>query len=440
MAGSLRFGEFDLDLDAYVLRHRGASVKLEKQPMEVLILLVQRAGALVDRFEIQTRLWSADVTVEYGPAINTVIRKIRQALGDDADAPRYVETVVGKGYRFIASVERTPVGPVRPAPNAPSALPGAHEVCVRARHALEKRGEPRLRDAIRLFQDAIDIDPTCAPAYAGLADSYGQLGYGSYVAPEDSFARAAAAARRALELDPGFADAHAALGFALMYYDWDFAAAERAFTRALQLNPKSAVAHQWYAYLLTAMGCSAADAEREITNARRLDPLSAAIHIDHAYILHYYNRNEEALRAVRLALEMNPNNPLAYFWLGRIYTAEHRYADAETALEHIGPLRTWAPAMAVLGYLYGKTGRIEEANGVLEAFEDLRRSGRYASGYAIAVVHAGLGDGARAMSSLEAAYAERSHWLVWLKRDPRWNEIRSERRFEQLAAAIGLSS
>jgi DNA-binding winged helix-turn-helix (wHTH) protein len=100
-----RFAEFELDVAAYALRHRGASVKLERIPMEMLILLVERAGTMVERSEIKTQLWGAEVFVEHDAAINTAIRKIRHALGDDAAKPQFVETVVGKGYKFIAPLE-----------------------------------------------------------------------------------------------------------------------------------------------------------------------------------------------------------------------------------------------------------------------------------------------------------------------------------------------
>ena len=157
-----------------------------------------------------------------------------------------------------------------------------------------------------------------------------------------------------------------------------------------------------------------------------------------AYILHYYERNEEALRSIGLALEMNPTYAPGYFWLGRIYTSQDRYADAETALQKIGALRTWTPAMAVQGYLYAKSGRPQEARHVLAEFDDLVRQRRYASGYAIAVVYAGLGEREGVFSYLDAAYRERSHWLVWLKRDPRWNDVRSDPRFQNLVHKIGL--
>ncbi len=105
MPGPFRFGEFELNVAAYVLLRAGERVKLERIPMEVLILMVGRSGSLVGRSEIETALWGSQVFVERDSAINTAVRKIRQALGDDAEQPRFVETVVGKGYRLIAPVE-----------------------------------------------------------------------------------------------------------------------------------------------------------------------------------------------------------------------------------------------------------------------------------------------------------------------------------------------
>src|SRR5215470_6504134 len=111
MSASFRFGEFELDLAAYTLRRTGQRIKLEKIPMEVLVLLVRRPGILVNRAEIQAALWGSDVFVEHDSAINTAVRKIRRALGDDAEHPRFLETVVGKGYRFIAPLERKEADP-----------------------------------------------------------------------------------------------------------------------------------------------------------------------------------------------------------------------------------------------------------------------------------------------------------------------------------------
>src|SRR5215831_5581246 len=113
MSASFRFGEFELDVAAYTLRRAGQRIKLERIPMEGLVLLVRRPGILVNRAEIQAALWGSDVFVEHDSAINTAVRKIRRALGDDAEQPRFLETVVGKGYRFIAPLEPKGTDPSR---------------------------------------------------------------------------------------------------------------------------------------------------------------------------------------------------------------------------------------------------------------------------------------------------------------------------------------
>ncbi len=103
--GVFRFGGFVLDVPAYELRRQGRSVRLERRPMELLLLLVDRRGELITRDEIVARLWGRDVFIDIDTSVNTAIRKIRRALRDSADESRFVQTVQGKGYRFIADVE-----------------------------------------------------------------------------------------------------------------------------------------------------------------------------------------------------------------------------------------------------------------------------------------------------------------------------------------------
>ena len=117
-SGTLRFGDFVLDVAAYELRRNGHRVRLERQPMNLLILLVGRRGELVSRSEIVDALWSKDVFVDVENGVNTAIRKLRQALRDAPDTPRFIETVPGKGYRFIAAVETLTDAVVSPPPPA----------------------------------------------------------------------------------------------------------------------------------------------------------------------------------------------------------------------------------------------------------------------------------------------------------------------------------
>ena len=192
-----------------------------------------------------------------------------------------------------------------------------------------------------------------------------------YISPEDRSRARGRQRAKALELDPTLAEAHASLGFVLMYYDWNFSGAEAEFKRAIELNPNYAIAHQWYAYLLTAMERPVSEAEREIAIARSLDPLSVPINIDRAYILHYYDRNEEALRSVRFALEMNPKFRARVFLAWPHLHVRGPVRGSRGGASEIGPLRNWTPAMAVLGYLYGKSDRPRKR----ERYRGIRRLG-----------------------------------------------------------------
>jgi tetratricopeptide (TPR) repeat protein len=413
-----------------VMGYRGTRKKIPEIARELGVDAILEGSVIRDGSRVKITAQLIDGRADRHLWADTYERNLESVLAIQDDVARAVAREV--------DLKLTPAADAALAAATRNVLPAAYDAYVRGRHAWDKRGESDLHEAIRFFQESIDADPTYAPAYAGMADCYAQLGYGSYISPDDAFPRARAAARKALDLDPTLAEAHASLGYALMYYDWKFAGAEAEYKRAIELNPNYAIAHQWYAYLLTAIERPLRDADGEIAIAKRLDPLSVPINIDRAYILHYYDKNDEALPAVRLALDMNPKYAPGYFWLGRIYTSEGRYADAEAALQQIGPLRTWTPAMAVQGYLYAKSGRPEDAKRVLAEFDELLRRGYYASSYAIAVIYAGLGDRERIFSYLDAAYRERSHWLVWLKRDPRWNDVRSDARFQTLVRKIGL--
>src|SRR5688500_1057341 len=116
---TFRFNDFELDVAAYQLRRQGRVVRLERQPMDVLILLVQRRPQLVSRADIVERLWGKDVFVDVETGVHTAIRKIRQALGDSISTPAFVETVPSKGYRFVADVEVVSPGSGSQAPTAP---------------------------------------------------------------------------------------------------------------------------------------------------------------------------------------------------------------------------------------------------------------------------------------------------------------------------------
>ncbi|WP_428263441.1 winged helix-turn-helix domain-containing protein [Haliangium sp.] len=153
-SGVLTFGAFELDLDEQVLRRSGARVRLQAQPLKVLAMLATQAGSLVTRDAIQRCLWEPDTHVDYDQGINACIKAVRAALGDRAAAPRFVETVPRRGYRFVAPVERRPVSPAavpndqRGSDHAPAAAPDDQRGCDHAPAATpnDQRGSDRMHD------------------------------------------------------------------------------------------------------------------------------------------------------------------------------------------------------------------------------------------------------------------------------------------------------
>jgi TolB-like protein/DNA-binding winged helix-turn-helix (wHTH) protein len=428
----VRFGAFELDLRAGELRKQGLKVKLQERPLQILALLLENPGELVTREELRRHLWAADTFVDFDHSVNTAINKLRDALGDSAENPRFIETLPRHGYRFIGAVDsgaevrngresamppvrrerrrwlavgavaaivvfgalfalnvgglrgrllssvgashgvplpkiesiavlpfenlsgdpqqeyfadgmteelitelgkigglrvisrtsvmrykgtkkplpeigrelnvdaivegtvrnsggrvrittnllyaptdrhlwaatyerdlrdvlslqdevaRAVAGQIRikvtPQENARLAAtrpinPEAHRLCLLGRFYWNKRNEEGLKKANEQFQRAIEVDPTYAPAYAGLADSYLQLANNGLRPPNETMPKAKAAAQKALEIDPSLAQAHTSLAEVYKDYDWNWAASERDFQRAIQLNPNYATAH-----------------------------------------------------------------------------------------------------------------------------------------------------------------------------------------------------
>ena len=314
--------------------------------------------------------------------------------------------------------------------------PDAYLAYQRGRFYWNQRTESSLKLGIEQFNLALEADPTYALAYSGLADCYAALGYGSYLAPDDAFPKARAAAEKALELDASLAAPHATLGYVRLYYEWKFADAENDFRRSLELNPNYATAHHWYSVYLTAME-RPTEARREIEAARALDPLSVAVATDMGFEQYYSRDYEGATKQLRSIVEMTPNFSLAHLWLGRTYQQRKMYAEAISEYEQTGGLREWVPTLAALGHVYGLQGRTGDARRVLMRLDEIARE-RYVTSYGVALVHAGMGDKEQAFSKLEQAFGERSHWLVWLNLDPRWDSLRADPRFDELTRRLGL--
>jgi TolB-like protein/DNA-binding winged helix-turn-helix (wHTH) protein/Tfp pilus assembly protein PilF len=635
----IRFGDdFELDPRSQQLRRAGRVLKLERIPTEILLLLIENNGELVTRDQIIKRVWCEGVFLDTDNSINGAIRKIRQVLKDDPESPRFVQTVTGRGYRFISPVvqaappDREDVPADRTAapdssPNAasepvPSRKPatwqlasliaiavvviaalGAYLYNLRSRaqvqgppvrsmlavlpfenltgdpeqeyfsdglteemisqlgnldpshlgiiartsvmhykhtdepldrigrelgvqYALEgsvrrdankvrtpaqliqikdqshvwarqydrdlsnllalqaeiaqeiaaqiqltlgdhrrldtahqsslgpqayevydlylkgrffwnKRTAQGFQQAIEYFQQAIAKDPNYSRAFTGLADSYALLGGYSTTPQTESMPKARAAALKALELDPGLAEAHTSLALITEDFDYDWETAEKEYRRAIELNPNYATAHHWYAEFLSLQG-RFTEALAESERARELDPLSLIIAADHGIILLYARQYDASIAQFRAVKEMEPEFPRAGMVVAP-YIEKRQFADA------LAELRNWDDmygegewAWAWRAFVYGRSGQTAQARQALAKVREFYAQG-HGSSDAMLWALIGVGERDEAFAWFEKAYANHSNVLTSLKVNPGFDGLRTDPRFQNLMQRVRLA-
>jgi TolB-like protein/DNA-binding winged helix-turn-helix (wHTH) protein len=639
LEGSVRFGVFQLDLRTGELRKAGVRISLPEQPFQVLQALLERPGDLVTREELRQRLWPAETFVDFEHGLNAAVRRLRDALGDSADVPRFVETLPRRGYRFIApitapsvSIETAPpnqapiedrhqpstsngrrlsrrltwalglglVGAVtvlsvavvwtpeyrrwpsaipRPSPNgrfmlavlpfenltgdpdqeylgdgmteeliaqlgrmqpsrlgviartsamqfkktskranqvgselgvsyliegsvrtagtririavqlieaqnetyvwaeqyerdannlltlqrevaeaitrqimtslgvAPSSVNAAarrhstiaeaYEHYLRGRHHWGRDNAEGFEKAKEHFRRAIELDPSYALAYSGLADTYTLLGAYGFLPMSEAYPLGRAAALKALELDDMLGEGHNSLAAITVDYYWSWAEGGRHFERAIELNPNYDTALRFYSFYLACMGRpeeALAFAER----ARRLDPVSPIAQMNLGTILYFGRRYDEAITQVEEALELAPDFGPAHVLLGRIYDAkgmpDRAVEELERAQDLVGPR---PDVLTPHAYVLARAGRRREA---LATLDELRRISkpRAPAPIRIAMVHIGLGDAHRSFEWLEKAFEARDWQMALLNVEPAFDGLRSDPRFAALVERVGL--
>jgi TolB-like protein/DNA-binding winged helix-turn-helix (wHTH) protein len=621
-------GHFHLDLARYQLFEDGRSVHVERQPMELLILLVGRRGELVTRPEIAAKLWGDGVFVDVDQSINRIVRKLRLAFHEDPEAPRFVETVVGKGYRFVGPIDVTtqaesgsarrqpeprrdhlapstaavhePVTAARgsarsdrwllswvswvailaiaggvgaiwyrfraPAASARSiaVLPfanlsgdagqdyfadgvtdelttdlakiasltvisrtsavhyrdtretapqvgrelkvgaiiegsvvragdrvritaqltdvstgrllwadsyerslgdilgaqsvvaleiarqvrtrltptdqdrlsrrrsvnvAAYDAYLHGQYLLTTQSPDSLQAGLAAFRESIRLDPTYAPAYAGLADSFSLLADYGVLAPGVAFPQAEAAAIQSLKLDGSLSDAHVSLAFARHHFDWDWAGAEREYRTAIRLSPSNVTAHLRFAEYLFTMA-RGDEALAEIRRAAELDPLSPLIASNVGRVLYFARRYDEAIQQERAVLAVDPSRLYARVYLAMALEQERQLAEAQAQLDAItagGPPR--------VGYalFYASAGRATDAIRVLSR---LTQQGDDSDWFFFSAVFALIGDRGRAFECLERAYERHDFFLPYLRVMPQLDGLRSDPRYARLIARL----
>jgi len=298
--------------------------------------------------------------------------------------------------------------------------------------------EETLDKAVDCFERAAELDPTMARAHAGLAVAYSHEwlhGWGSAVG--ERHAQARREARTALALDSTLAEGHAALGYVLLQTaDWE--GADAAFRRAIELSPSYAIAHAWLAELLAAQGRHR-EAWQTIERALALEPLSLYMTIDKGWLLYVARDYDRAAEELGRAVELFPDAPQLRALLGAVYTQQGRLPEGIAELEEgmrLSPTGSWF--RGYLGYAYGRAGREADARRVLAELRDLSAH-HYVDAEQFALVHVGLGELDEAVDWLYRAQEDQNGWVTWMPVEPIVDPLRSHPRYLVLLDSVGLS-
>ena len=334
----------------------------------------------------------------------------------------------------------------------------AYRLYLKGRYFWNKYTEEGWKKAIESFNQAIEIDPNYALAWAGVADSYYQLS-SLVLTPAEAIPRARAAATRALAIDDGVAEAHASLGMIKAQYDWDGPGAEKELRRAIELNPNYATAHQWYGmYLFSNAQFQAARVE--LNKAQELDPLSLFIAVTAVWPLRHLGQDDLAVTQIGKIIEMFPNVAdlveFSHEVRGEIYLQKHMHDEAVAEMlngyrtrmlcgnepETIEALKRAYAAAGLDGYW--RTQLDLATRRYRQELETSKHSThRYISPYRLAELHARLGNTEPAFALLQESARNRDESLRWLKAESLsvnspWESLRSDPRFTALLHAVGL--
>jgi serine/threonine protein kinase/tetratricopeptide (TPR) repeat protein len=314
----------------------------------------------------------------------------------------------------------------------------AYHLYLKGRFHWAKRTEEGLLKGNQYFRQAIELDPTYALAYAGLAEGYIPLAHYCHLAPADAMPKAKAAAQHALEIDSGLAEARTVLGRVKSSYTWDFAGAEQDLRAAVEMDPEYGRARQTLAEHLLIAGRfdeAAAEANRALT----LDPLALSLNAFMS-MTHYFDRQyDRAIEYGCKTVELDPNFYPAYFYLGMAYQLTGQFAEAAAALQRAGVLSNHSTLMvACLGGVFAASGNKAGARKIVRELDKIRRR-KYVSQVFVAAIFAGLDETNEALKRLETARVERCVWLpLCLAADARFDSLRSELRFRDLIGSTGI--
>lgn len=408
-------------------RNSGKSVPVIARELRVNAVLEGAVLRVGDSVRVQVRLFQAR-SAERNLWSQTYDRHVRDALAVHTDIARAVARTMDPAAAGEGTVRRA---------GAHSVDPRAYDAYLRGRYYWSKRTETDLERALAYFRQALDHDPTFAPAYAGMGDAYVMLGSPSYAfrRPAETYPPARAAAERALRLDSTLADAHVTLGQVASAYDRDWRRAEQSFRTAVALDPGYPTARHWYSLVLVSLGRTE-EALREAQHARELDPLTPGITGNAARVAYFARRYDDAVAGYRTTIELGSSSGWPHVGIAMARAAQGRYGPA---LAELDPVQASFGGLteAVRAYILARAGRPDTARRILTELVGRSRE-EYVAPLYIGIVYGALGERDRAFEWIGRAVRERDGMLRFVKVEPMLDPLRSDARFDVLLRRLGL--
>ena len=348
-----------------------------------------------------------------------------------------VQTEVASRIAAAIVLELAPRRDSYPPSSARGGSGEAHDAYLKARNYWNQRTEVSLLKAVHYFSQALSKEPSLAEALCGLGDAYNLLAVHGVLPPHEAIPLAKAAARRSLEINPELGAAHACLGEAACFYDWDWETANQEYQSALALNPSCASTYQFYGCFLSAIG-QHTGALAEIELAQSYDPHSMIIAVWKGILLRAAGQYEDAIEACLRASERDPQYSLARWALGLAYEATGEKKLALSEFQLAASLSGQNPMMmASLAYCLGMQGKVNRAREILTDLHT-RSAQRYIAAYDFATAYLGIGDEGESLKYLDEAFQERSVWVVTVPMEPRMHCLKNNIFFQSLVRKLAL--
>jgi len=387
-----------------------------------------RITAQLNQLKDQTQLWA-----------ETYERDLSDVLSVQADIAQAIAREINRALNLSGSARLADTQKAQR-----QVQPAAYDAYLKARFNLHQMTPSAISKSIEDFERAIQLDEKYAPAHAGLASAYALLAIAPFdcLPPREAMPKAEKAARKALELDSSFAEAHTALALVNHHYHWKWEEAEAGYELAIELNPDHADTHLWYSWLLLALGRRDAafdEIEQTMSIVQETDPHRlVAVHTTRAAAYYFGREYQRAVDECEKAKQLDPDYFMLHFIAGRAHMRLNNYTQA---IVHLKASRTGTgefPLMdAALGLAYAVSGKKGLTAKMAEQFKAAAKK-RYIPPTYFGMLFAGLGDKDKAMMWLEKAYDDRADGLTWLNVEPMLDDVRNDPRFQELIKRIGL--